>query len=116
MRFLWVFRLSALGAVLLGLVNLFLGAVPRWAIDIHMLFGMLAVVSAWRVLWTLRGGSAAPVGMGLAAVMLILGLGLRFLWWGGLAVGLVHFAVGLATIGLVEMISARARRAAPPPQ
>lgn len=111
-----VFRIVVLGALLLGLANLFAAFRPSWATDVHMLLGIVAALAACGILWPARSTGLGLAGMGLAAALLILGLGLRLGWWGGLAVGLVHLAVGLATIATVEMSAARARRASSEPR
>ncbi|MBI4497871.1 MAG: hypothetical protein HY689_08245 [Chloroflexi bacterium] len=117
-QLLWVFRGTALAALLLGLANLLLGFLPPPVIDTHMLFGVLAVLSAWGLLWRQRGSGLGRAGMGLAAVLLVLGLGQRLRWWGAPGVdlmGLVHLAVALGMMAVVEMSAARARRAIPRP-
>ena len=112
MPFLMAFRACLAVALLLGLANLLFGFAPRWAIDTHLLLGVLAVLSAWGFLWPLRSSRPAVGGMALGLLLLTLGLGLRFGWWGGLGVGLFHLAVALATATAVEMTAAGVRRAA----
>ncbi|MCX6020711.1 MAG: hypothetical protein NTZ05_03090 [Chloroflexi bacterium] len=84
-----------------------------------MLLGIIAVGSAWGIVWpSLRSGDTASMaGAALAALLLVLGLGLRLGWWFSLgvdpgAIGLVHLAVGVTMIAVVEKTAATARRMA----
>ena len=114
-----VFRMTFAAALALGLANLTMMGLPARATDVHMLLGIIAVGSALGILWPgIRSGdNASLAGAALAAVLLVLGLGLRLGWWINLgmdrgAIGLVHLAVAVTMIAVVERTAAQARRIA----
>ncbi len=115
MRILLAFRVLFLGALLLGLANLIFDFNPRWAVDVHLLLGVLVALTGWGVLWPLRNSGLARAGIALSLALLVLGFGLRYGWWGGLPTGIVHLVVALGTAGVVEASAARAKCAATQP-
>ncbi|HEY3060999.1 MAG TPA: hypothetical protein VGL99_18705 [Chloroflexota bacterium] len=111
-----VIRVDALILVTLGV--LFWTGNAFNLIPVHMLLGILLVLSLWALAilgW--RGG--APVGLALGAIvwgLVVVWLGLNQdslvpgdLHW---LIRVLHLLVGLAAIGLAEMLGARIRRAA----
>lgn len=107
----------ATGAVMLvlGLV-IWTGGYPG-LIPMHMLVGLVFVLSLWSVAYV-AGRGGAPRGMVVAAV--VLGLILPALGLtqqqilpgdGHVVVQIVHVALGLSAIGLGEVLGGSARRA-----
>lgn len=115
---IWVLRVVFLLQVLVGLSlsRGLLGARPLGVAsgegDIHMLLGLIAAILT---LVAIRPNGADGFGW-LARlfplVPLALGLAIRFAGAGSLPIVSLHIVVGIATIGLVEMTFARARRMA----
>lgn len=107
---LMTLRIVASLALLLGLTYLFGIQLPFRTVDIHMLLGIIAVVCAQVIGVRLM----SPQGIGgavLGLVLLMLGVGLRTGWWSGDAIGLLHLAVALGMVALIEVAAAKARRA-----
>lgn len=113
---------ARMGVRATGLVQLVLGLVV-WTgsadglIPIHMLVGLLLVISLWTLAFL---AARAGASQGLAAAAFLLGLVLPVLGMtqeGMLAgsahwvVQVVHLALGIAAIGTGEMLGAQARHA-----
>lgn len=87
---------------------------------IHMLLGILAVLSLWTI--SIIAGLQKKSGFGVAIGAFVLGLVVLFvgLWqeqWKSdetsvILINTLHLLLGLATIGFGEMIGGRARRLA----
>ena len=112
-----VLRASALLALILGVLN-WVGLFPDSLIAIHMILGIIVVLS----LWVLGGAIATtPGGIGLAIGAFVLGL-ITFIL--GLTqkqllpdpnsahwvIQVVHLLLGLSAIGIGEAIAGRYRR------
>ncbi|MBV9711950.1 MAG: hypothetical protein JO011_13680 [Ktedonobacteraceae bacterium] len=112
-----VLRASALLALILGVLN-WVGLFPDSLIAIHMILGIIVVLS----LWVLGGAIATtPGGIGLAIGAFVLGL-ITFIL--GLTqkqllpdpnsvhrvIQVVHLLLGLSAIGMGEAIAGRYRR------
>ncbi|MBV9615217.1 MAG: hypothetical protein JO031_07165 [Ktedonobacteraceae bacterium] len=112
-----VLRASALLALILGVLN-WVGLFPDSLIAIHMILGIIVVLS----LWVLGGAIATtPGGIGLAIGAFVLGLitfilGLtqkqllpdpNSVHW---VIQVVHLLLGLSAIGMGEAIAGRYRR------
>ena len=112
-----VLRASASLALILGILS-WVGVLPDSLIGIHMLLGIIVVLS----LWVLGGAIAMTrggIGLGIGAIVLgliTLALGLtqqqilpdpNSLHW---IIQVVHLLIGLSAIGMGEVISGRYRR------
>jgi hypothetical protein len=112
--FQWVVRVAGVLALFLGL--LFWTGDAQALIPIHMLLGVLTVLGLWLVAAT-ASQLGVPMGMVIGAGilgLLVLGLGFsqQTLLPGGShwVVQVVHLLLGMAAIGLAEMIGGRVRR------
>ena len=111
----WVLRIAVLAAIILGI--LFWTGNAENLIPVHMLIGIIAVLSLWVIGLAqgfIRGGS-----FGLALATFIVGLALAIVglyqqqWLLGSShwiIQVIHLLLGLSTIGLGEMINGRTRR------
>ncbi|GLV58788.1 hypothetical protein KDH_56180 [Dictyobacter sp. S3.2.2.5] len=111
-------RICVLLALILG-VLLWLNLVPGGIVMIHMLLGLLAMISLWLLAF---GIATAPQGrnIGLAIGAFIIGLllpiiGLGQLNWLSLGsahvvIQIIHLLIGLSAIGIGEAIAGRYRR------
>ncbi len=112
--FQWVVRVAGVLALLLGLLFWTGDALPL--IPIHMLLGTLTVLGLWLLAAT-ASQLGAPMGMVIGAGILgLLVLGLGFSQQslmpgsGHWVVQVVHLLLGMAAVGLGEMIGGRVRR------
>jgi hypothetical protein len=121
----WVLRIAFLLALILGLAFWGQPGLPAEnpaLKGIHMLLGIIVVLSLWTV-----GLAAARVKGGsfvLAAVAIVVGLAVAVVglsqegWKGGTSQGTIelintiHLLLGLIAVGIGEMIVARVKRAA----
>ncbi|MBA2395981.1 MAG: hypothetical protein H0V70_24915 [Ktedonobacteraceae bacterium] len=112
-----VLRASALLALIFGILS-WVGVLPDSLIGIHMLLGIIVVISLWilgGVMITTRGGIGLAVGaFALGLITLALGLTQKqilpdpnSLHW---IIQVVHLLIGLGAIGMGEAISGRYRR------
>jgi len=111
----WVLRIAVLAAIILGI--LFWTGNAENLIPVHMLIGIVAVLSLWVIGLAqgfIRGGS-----FGLALATFIVGLALAIVglyqqqWLLGSShwiIQVIHLLLGLSAIGLGEMINGRTRR------
>ena len=111
----WVLRIAVLAAIILGI--LFWTGNAENLIPVHMLIGIIAVLSLWVIGLAqgfIRGGS-----FGLALATFIVGLALAIVglyqqqWLLGSShwiIQVIHLLLGLSAIGLGEMINGRTRR------
>jgi len=111
----WVLRIAVLAAIILGILFWTGNAVNL--IPVHMLLGIIAVLSLWVIGLAqgfIRGGS-----FGLALATFIVGLALAIVglyqqqWLLGSShwiIQVIHLLLGLSAIGLGEMINGRTRR------
>ena len=111
----WVLRIAVLAAIILGILFWTGNAVNL--IPVHMLIGIIAVLSLWVIGLAqgfIRGGS-----FGLALATFIVGLALAIVglyqqqWLLGSShwiIQVIHLLLGLSAIGLGEMINGRTRR------
>ncbi len=112
-----VLRASASLALILGVLS-WIGVLPDSLIGIHMLLGILVVLSLWVLggaIMMTRGG----IGLGIGAIVLgliTLALGLTQkqilpepnpAHW---VIQVVHLLIGLSAIGMGEVISGRYKR------
>ena len=111
----WVLRIAVLAAIILGI--LFWTGNAENLIPVHMLIGIIAVLSLWVIGLAqgfIRGGS-----FGLALATFVVGLALAIVglyqqqWLLGSShwiIQVIHLLLGLSAIGLGEMINGRTRR------
>ncbi|GCE05546.1 hypothetical protein [Dictyobacter aurantiacus] len=111
-------RICVLLALILGIL-LWLNVISGGIVMIHMLLGLLAMISLWLLAF---GIATAPQGrnMGLAIGAFIIGLllpivGLGQLSWLSLGsahivIQIIHLLLGLGAIGIGEAIAGRYRR------
>jgi hypothetical protein len=108
-------RLSAGLALILGL--LFWGGIARQFLGLHILLGMLMVLSLWVIgigQALARGGSWPLAIIALAAGLLVIGFGLNqsallvgpFHW----VIQVIHLLLGVLAAGLGQIIAARSRK------
>lgn len=118
----WVLRIAFLAALIIGLIfwaNPALPAESQAVKGVHMLLGIIVVISLWIVglaQGRLKGGS-----FGLAVGTFIVGLAVAIvgLWqesWKGTGanvelINTIHLLLGLIAVGFGEMIAGRVRRA-----
>ena len=111
-----VLRISALLALILGIL-FWTATAGGVLVPIHMLLGIIVTLSLWILgiaIATLKGGN---VGLGAGAIilgLLVVGLGMtqRTLLVGSQhwLIQVLHLLLGLAAIGMGEMIAGRYRR------
>jgi hypothetical protein len=112
-----VLRASALLALIFGVLN-WISLLPDSLIGIHMVLGILVVLSLWVLGGTIamtRGGIGLAIGaIVLGLITLALGLTQKQLLpdpnaahW---VIQVVHLLIGLSAIGMGEAISGRYRR------
>ncbi|GAC1393119.1 MAG: hypothetical protein NVS4B12_16590 [Ktedonobacteraceae bacterium] len=109
----WVLRVSALLALILGII-FWTGNAPGALVSVHMLLGILVTLSLW-VLGFLFG-RAEGGNWGLAAVAIVWGL--LVVGVGSLQIGqdpstivkIIHLLIGLLAIGIGEMVAGRYKR------
>src|SRR5439155_13703406 len=111
----WVLRIAVLAAIILGI--LFWTGNAENLIPVHMLIGIIAVLSLWVIGLAqgfIRGGS-----FGLALAPFIVGLALAIVglyqqqWLLGSShwiIQVIHLPLCLSPIGLGELIDGRTRR------
>ena len=111
----WVLRIAVLAAIILGILFWTGNAVNL--IPVHMLLGIIAVLSLWVI--GLAQGFIKGGSFGLALATFIVGLALAIVglyqqqWLLGSShwiIQVIHLLLGLSTIGLGEMINGRTRR------
>lgn len=111
----WVLRVAVLAAIILGI--LFWTGNADNLIAVHMLIGIVAVLSLWVI--GLAQGFIKGGSFGLALATFIVGLALAIVglyqqqWLPGSShwiIQVIHLLLGLAAIGLGEMINGRTRR------
>ncbi len=111
-----VVRVAALGVIILGF-TLWSGKADGLQ-GLHMFFGIVVVLGLW-------GFGIAQATQGGSPVMAVIAVALgAFAWWFGAnqktfdtgsghwLIQVIHFLIGLAAIGLVEVNGARLARAA----
>ena len=111
----WVLRITVLAAIILGIL-FWTGNVEN-LIPVHMLIGIIAVLSLWVI--GLAQGFIKGGSFGLALATFIVGLALAIVglyqqqWLLGSShwiIQVIHLLLGLSAIGLGEMINGRTRR------
>jgi hypothetical protein len=112
--FQWVVRVAGVLALFLGL--LFWTGDALALVPVHMLLGVLTVLGLWLLAAT-ASQLGVPMGMVIGAGilgLLVLGLGIiqpsLMPGSGHWVVQVVHLLLGMAAIGLAEMIGSRVRR------
>ncbi len=120
-----VFRIASIVLRLCGALAVILG-ILFWSgntlnlIPIHMLLGLLVVLSLWTVgigqafssggSWTLAGGALLlgllVLGVGLTQTRLLVG---PFHW----VIQVLHLLLGLLAVGLGQRVAARGRKSSP---
>ena len=111
--FSWIARLAGLGALILGLLFWFAGIA---LISLHMIFGFLVAISLLALsiaLITTRGGRVLGIiGVVFAIVVPVVGelqtgwYVLNALW----LVPTIHLLLGVAAVGLAQVITGRYMR------
>ena len=111
----WVLRIAVLAAIILGILFWTGNAVNL--IPVHMLIGIIAVLSLWVI--GLAQGFIKGGSFGLALATFVVGLALAIVglyqqqWLLGSShwiIQVIHLLLGLSAIGLGEMINGRTRR------
>ncbi|OLB60384.1 MAG: hypothetical protein AUG45_07600 [Ktedonobacter sp. 13_1_20CM_3_54_15] len=111
----WVLRIAVLAAIILGI--LFWTGNAENLIPVHMLIGIIAVLSLWVI--GLAQGFIKGGSFGLALATFVVGLALAIVglyqqqWLLGSShwiIQVIHLLLGLSAIGLGEMINGRTRR------
>jgi len=111
----WVLRIAVLAAIILGIL-FWTGNVEN-LIPVHMLIGIIAVLSLWVI--GLAQGFIKGGSFGLALATFVVGLALAIVglyqqqWLLGSShwiIQVIHLLLGLSAIGLGEMINGRTRR------
>jgi hypothetical protein len=111
----WVLRIAVLAAIILGIL-FWIGNAEN-LIPVHMLIGIIAVLSLWVI--GLAQGFIKGGSFGLALATFIVGLALAIVglyqqqWLLGSShwiIQVIHLLLGLSAIGLGEMINGRTRR------
>ena len=111
----WVLRIAVLAAIILGI--LFWTGNAENLIPVHMLIGIIAVLSLWVI--GLAQGFIKGGSFGLALATFIVGLALAIVglyqqqWLLGSShwiIQVIHLLLGLSAIGLGETINGRTRR------
>ena len=111
----WVLRIAVLAAIILGI--LFWTGNAQNLIPVHMLIGIIAVLSLWVI--GLAQGFIKGGSFGLALATFMVGLALAIVglyqqqWLLGSShwiIQVIHLLLGLSAIGLGEMINGRTRR------
>ncbi|HET8913458.1 MAG TPA: hypothetical protein VFN23_18445 [Ktedonobacteraceae bacterium] len=109
-----VLRIAGVLALIFGLLSWFgVDAIP---IGIHMLLGLIVVISLWVMAFfafRIPGGMGLAIGaIVLGILVLALGLTQTSLLPGSAhwVIQVIHLLFGLGAIGMGEMISGRARR------
>ena len=109
----WVLRISALLALILGIL-FWTGSAPDALIPVHIILGILVTVSLW-VLGFLfgraRGGNWGFASLAIVWGILVIGVG-------GSQIGqdpstivkIIHLLIGLLAIGIGEMVAGRYKR------
>ena len=112
---IWVLRIAVLAAIILGI--LFWTGNAENLIPVHMLIGIIAVLSLWVI--GLAQGFIKGGSFGLALATFVVGLALAIVglyqqqWLLGSShwiIQVIHLLLGLSAIGLGEMINGRTRR------
>lgn len=109
-----VLRIAALLALILGL--LFWFGIAKNLAGIHMLLGIIVVLSLWvlgGVIATKKGGIGLAIGaFVLGLIVLYVGMTQRTMLIGDLhwLVQVIHLILGLSAIGLGEAIAGRYKR------
>ncbi len=109
----WVLRISALIALILGIL-FWTGSAPNTLILVHITLGVLVTLSLWVLGFMF--GRAKGGNWGLAAVALVWGL--LVIGVGGSQIGqdpstalkIIHLLIGLLAIGVGEMVGGRYKR------
>ena len=111
----WVLLIAVLAAIILGI--LFWTGNAENLIPVHMLIGIIAVLSLWVI--GLAQGFIKGGSFGLALATFVVGLALAIVglyqqqWLLGSShwiIQVIHLLLGLSAIGLGEMINGRTRR------
>ena len=109
----WVLRISALLALILGIL-FWTGSAPDALIPVHVILGILVTVSLW-VLGFMFGRSRGG-NWGFASIAIVWGI--LVLGVGGSQIGqdpstivkIIHLLIGLLAIGIGEMVAGRYKR------
>lgn len=110
----WLVRITGVLALILGL--LFWSGTALSLIPVHMLLGLVLVLSLW-LLAVLAVQAGVPIGMAAGAALvgliaLLLGITQDSLLPGGAhwVIQVLHLLLGMAAVGSGEMIGGRLRR------
>ena len=110
----WVLRISALLALILGIL-FWTGSAPDALIPVHIILGILVTVSLWVLGFMF--GRAKGGNWGLAAVAIVWGI--LVIGLGGsqigqqnisIAIKIIHLLIGLLAIGIGEVVAGRYKR------
>ncbi len=110
----WVLRISALLALILGIL-FWTGSAPDALIPVHIILGILVTVSLW--ILGFMFGRARGGNWGLASVAIVWGI--LVIGLGGSQIGqqnistvikITHLLIGLLAIGIGEMVAGRYKR------
>lgn len=110
----WVLRISALLALILGIL-FWTGSAPDALIPVHIILGILVTVSLW-VLGFLfgraRGGNWGLASVAIVWGILVIGLGGSQIGQQNIStvIKITHLLLGLLAIGIGEMVAGRYKR------
>ena len=109
----WVLRISALLALILGIL-FWTGSAPDALIPVHIVLGVLVTISLWVLGFMF--GRARGGNWGLASVAIVWGI--LVIGVGGSQIGqdpstaikIIHLLIGLLAIGIGEVVAGRYKR------
>ena len=109
----WVLRISALLALILGIL-FWTGSAPDALIPVHIILGVLVTLSLWVLGFMFgraRGGNWRFALLPLAWGLLVLGVGGSQIGQDpSTAIKIIHLLIGLLAIGIGEMVAGRYKR------
>jgi hypothetical protein len=109
----WVLRISALLALILGIL-FWTSTAPDALIPVHIVLGILVTLSLW-VLGFLfgraRGGNWGFASLAIVWGILVIGVGGSQIGQNpSTAIKIIHLLIGLLAIGIGEMVAGRYKR------
>ena len=109
----WVLRVSALLALILGIL-FWTGSAPDALIPVHIVLGVLVTISLWVlgfVFGRARGGNWGLASVAIVWGILVIGVGGSQIGQDpSTAIKIIHLLIGLVAIGIGEMVAGRYKR------